>query len=117
MKTGLGNKYYELPEGAEELQDLIEYKDMNFALGNIFKAVYRLGQKPDNDRHYDLEKIIWFANRELKRINDDDLLDQLLEDPHFKDEENEGSLFGWDTSDLDPPYIATSGRAYRESKL
>ena len=79
MKTGLGNKYYELPEGAKELQDLIEYKDMNFALGNIFKAVYRLGQKPDNDRHYDLEKIIWFANRELKRINDGDDKDTFQE--------------------------------------
>ena len=105
MKTGLGNKYYELPEGAKELQDLIEYKDMNFALGNIFKAVYRLGQKPDNDRHYDLEKIIWFANRELKRINGDD--------GKGKDD----TLFGWDTSDLDPPYISTSRGAYRESKL
>ena len=73
MKTGLGNRYYELPEGAREIQDLIEYKSMNFALGNIFKAVYRIGQKPDNDRRYDLEKIIWFANRELKRINNDGL--------------------------------------------
>jgi len=103
MKTGLGNKYYELPEGAKELQDLIEYKDMNFALGNIFKAVYRLGQKPDNDRHYDLEKIIWFANRELKRIKGN--------------EADSNTLFGWDTSDLDPPYIATGGFSRRESKL
>ena len=103
MKTGLGNKYYELPEGAKELQDLIEYKDMNFALGNIFKAVYRLGQKPDNDRHYDLEKIIWFANRELKRIKGN--------------EADSNTLFSWNNPASPTEYIATGGGAYRESKL
>lgn len=66
--TGWASKYYELPKEAHELQDLIEYRGMNFAIGNIFKAAYRLGQKPGANAEYDLEKIIWFAQRELSRI-------------------------------------------------
>ena len=65
--TGWSSGYYELPKGATELQDLIEHKEMNFAIGNIFKACYRLGEKPGADATYDLEKIIWFAQRELER--------------------------------------------------
>lgn len=62
---------YSLPEGVKELQDLIEYKKMNFALGNIFKAVYRMGSCNHASKEYDLNKIIWFANRELDRIRKD----------------------------------------------
>ena len=61
---------YALPEGATVLQDLIEYRDMNFATGNIFKAAYRLGVCGHADRASDLRKIIWFARRELLRIGD-----------------------------------------------
>lgn len=59
---------YGLPENCKELQDLIEYREMNFALGNIFKAVYRMGSCSHSDKVRDLNKIIWFANRELERI-------------------------------------------------
>ncbi|RLA59768.1 MAG: hypothetical protein DRQ89_13655 [Epsilonproteobacteria bacterium] len=52
---------YGLPEGAEDLQDLIEYRHMDFATANIFKACYRLGYK--NERIYDLNKIKWFVER------------------------------------------------------
>ena len=65
---GGSTSYYELPEGASELQDLIEHKEMNFAVGNMFKACYRLGQKQGGDAEYDLKKIIWFAERELARM-------------------------------------------------
>jgi hypothetical protein len=66
--TGGSSSYYELPEGCKELQDLIEYKNMNFARGNVFKAAYRLGDKPGTDQIYDWEKIIWFAQREIERL-------------------------------------------------
>ena len=66
--TGLSSSYYELPEDCKELQDLIEYKNMNFARGNVFKAAYRLGDKPGTDQIYDWEKIIWFAQREIERL-------------------------------------------------
>jgi hypothetical protein len=68
MSDGWDTDYYELPEGAREMQDLIEHRGMNFAVGNIFKAVYRMGEKNNTSREYDLNKIIWYANRELNRI-------------------------------------------------
>jgi len=64
-ETGWSSSYYQLPPNATELQDLIEYRNMSFAVGNIFKAAYRMGQKGEV---YDLNKIIWFAKRELRRI-------------------------------------------------
>lgn len=60
---------YALPPGAAELQDLIEHRGMNFARGNILKAVYRLGTCSHSDEIRDLNKIVWFANRELERLN------------------------------------------------
>ena len=65
--TGYATNYYELPEWATELGDLIEYRSMNFNIGNIFKAAYRLGEKDGTSIEYDLNKIIYFAERELAR--------------------------------------------------
>ena len=59
--------YYQFPDGVEQLQDLIEYRNMNFAIGNIFKAAWRLGQG-NSDPARDLRKIVWFAQRELARM-------------------------------------------------
>ena len=67
--TGGSSDYYKIPVGATDLLDLIEHKGMSFGLGNIFKACYRLGEKVGTSRKYDLEKIIFFANRELERID------------------------------------------------
>lgn len=61
--TGGATDYYRLPEGATELNDLIEAKRMCFALGNIFKACYRLGEKQGTDVMYDLEKMAFFVER------------------------------------------------------
>jgi hypothetical protein len=65
--NGGSTDYYDIPAGAKDLQDLIEHRGMNFAEGNVFKAVYRLGKKTGTDRAYDWNKIIWFAHRELQR--------------------------------------------------
>lgn len=69
MKTSDGGStdYYKIPQGATDLQDLIEHKDMNFSIGNIFKACYRLGEKSGAPKDYDLRKIIFFAQRELNK--------------------------------------------------
>jgi hypothetical protein len=66
--TGWSSDYYELPEDAKEMQDLIEYRDMNFAMANIFKACYRYGHKENTTKEYDLNKILWYATREKARI-------------------------------------------------
>ena len=60
---------YAIPENSSDLQDLIEYRGMNFALGNIFKACYRRGTCSHSDDLRDVRKIIWFANRELVRLS------------------------------------------------
>lgn len=60
--------YYAVPSGAVTLNDLVEHKDMNFAIGNIFKACYRLGDKDGVSKEYDLNKIIYYANRELNNL-------------------------------------------------
>lgn len=66
--NGGSSQYYELPDDASELGDLINHRNMNFNMGNIFKAVYRMGQKEGNTREYDLNKIIFFAQMEKKRL-------------------------------------------------
>ena len=68
MSNGWTTGYYELPDDATEMQDLIEHREMNFAMGNIFKACYRYGHKKNTSQEYDLNKIIWYAERELKRV-------------------------------------------------
>ncbi len=65
--SGLDGKWYNLPKGATQLQDLIEHKNMNFSIGNIFKACYRLGDKPGTDILYDLYKMKFYVEREIKR--------------------------------------------------
>jgi len=65
---GWSSDYYKLPENPKELQDLIEYRNMNFAIGNVFKACWRLGEKPGVDELYDLNKMRWFVEREIERV-------------------------------------------------
>lgn len=65
---GGSSTYYFLPKDATELNDLIEYREMSFARGNIFKALYRLGEKAGIDVDYDLNKIQLFLNR-LRAMN------------------------------------------------
>lgn len=69
--NGGSTDYYGIPSHAFTLQDLIEFKHMNFAQGNIFKAVYRLNDTHHSDTIRDLNKIIWFAQRELSRLQKD----------------------------------------------
>lgn len=64
---GGSTEYYDIPKEAKDIGDLIEYRDMSFNVGNIFKACYRIGQKDGTTELYDLEKIVYFAQRELRR--------------------------------------------------
>jgi hypothetical protein len=66
---GGSTSYYNIPEYATDLQDLIEHKRMEFGLGNIFKACYRFGDKDGTSKRYDLNKMIFFAQRELARLD------------------------------------------------
>lgn len=65
---GGSTTYYDIPVNTKDIQDLIEYRSMNFSMGNIFKACWRIGKKEGIDDIYDLNKIIFFAEREKNRI-------------------------------------------------
>ena len=67
--NGGNTSYYDIIKGAKTLDDIIESKNMSFAIGNIFKAAYRLGQKDNVTEAYDLNKIIYYAERRLKQLN------------------------------------------------
>lgn len=56
-----------IPIHCHEIQDLIEYHNMNFSVGNIFKACYRIGHCDHSSKERDLNKCIWFATREFRR--------------------------------------------------
>lgn len=60
--------YYELPEGATELQDLISHRNMNAQVGEMFRSLYRYGQASHSDCKRDIKKVIFYAQAELKRL-------------------------------------------------
>ena len=68
VSDGSTASYYELPEGAKELQDLISYKDMNAQIGEIFRAAYRYRQSSHSDKLRDAKKIRFYIDAEIKRL-------------------------------------------------
>jgi hypothetical protein len=57
MKTesdGKATAYYDFPEGAKTIHDLIKHRGMSFEQGEIFLAAYNLGHASDVDDNYDL---------------------------------------------------------------
>jgi len=65
-KDGLYSSYYDIPEGAKDLIDLMNYKKMSHSVGEAFCALYRLNDKDTQIRN--LEKVVYYASRELKRL-------------------------------------------------
>lgn len=60
--------YYELPEGATELQDLISYRNLNSQDGEIFRAIYRKGRASHSDELRDAKKVLFYAKAEVERL-------------------------------------------------
>ena len=60
--------YYELPEGAKELQDLISHRNMNAQIGEIFRSCYRYGIASHSDKLRDAKKIKFYIDAEIKRL-------------------------------------------------
>ena len=71
ISDGSTAKYYELPDNVSELQHLISYKDMNAQMGEIFRACYRYGEVAHSGKLRDIKKIIFYANAELERLNNE----------------------------------------------
>ena len=62
--------YYQIHPSWKQAQDIIEARDMNFAQGNILKAAFCFNTNRHDGTTYtrELNKIIWFCQRELERI-------------------------------------------------
>ena len=68
VSDGSTARYYELPDGAKELQDLISHKNMNAQMGEIFRATYRYGESSHSDELRDAKKIRFYIDAEIKRL-------------------------------------------------
>ena len=68
QNNGGSSDWYSLPENAKTLQDLIEHRNMNGAVKDIFKACYRLGIKTEDELR-DLNKTAYYALREIGRVS------------------------------------------------
>jgi hypothetical protein len=71
ISDGSTASYYELPKNSTELQDLISAKNMNAQIGEIFRECYRYGQASHCDEMRGIKKILFYANAELKRLQND----------------------------------------------
>jgi hypothetical protein len=62
--------YYQFKKEWEQIQDVIEERDMNYAQGNILKAAFtfNLGRHNGTDELREINKIIFFAERQKELI-------------------------------------------------
>ena len=67
QNNGGSSDWYLLPDNAKTLQDLIEHRNMNGAVKDMFKACYRLGIKTEDELR-DLNKTAYYALREIGRV-------------------------------------------------
>jgi len=68
VSDGSTASYYELPEGAQELQDLISFKNMNAQIGEAFRALYRYGESSHSSKLRDAKKALFYLEAEIKRL-------------------------------------------------
>jgi len=57
-------------QGGIETIDFIEAKRLNYNRGNAVKYISRAGVKSVETEVVDLEKAIWYLNREIKRLQE-----------------------------------------------
>ena len=73
VSDGSTAAYYELPEGANELQDLISHRDMNAQIGEVFRSCYRYGMASHSDKLRDAKKIKFYIDAEIKWLEKRDI--------------------------------------------
>ena len=54
-------------DGKIEVIDFIEDKKLNFNLGNVVKYVARAGKKDKSKELEDLQKALWYLQREISK--------------------------------------------------
>lgn len=55
-------------DGKIEVIDFIEGKGLNFHRGNAVKYIVRAGKKDPGKEVEDLQKAVWYLNREIERL-------------------------------------------------
>ena len=75
INNGGSTDYYKFKENWNECADVIEDREMNYNQGNIFKSAFcfNIGRHNATDYTRELNKIVYFANRELERIEKENL--------------------------------------------
>lgn len=68
VSDGSTASYYQLPEGATELQHLISDRNMNAQDGEMFRAIYRKGRASHSDELRDAKKVLFYARAEVERL-------------------------------------------------
>lgn len=63
-------KHYSKDSGIEVI-DAIEAWSLDFSLGNAIKYIARSGKKDPSKTIEDLEKAIWYINRKISQLNND----------------------------------------------
>lgn len=58
--------YYGGEDNRYEAIKVIEAWNLNFCLGNVVKYISRAGKKDKENEKQDLEKALWYLNRELE---------------------------------------------------
>ena len=68
--NGGSTGYYKFDANWKECGDIIEARGMSYNQGNIFKSAFcfNIGRHGGTDYERELNKIIYFANRELIKI-------------------------------------------------
>ena len=69
ISDGSTAHYYELPSWAEELMDLIRYKNMNGSQSEMFRALYRGDAASHSDEQRQAKKILAYAVDEVVRTH------------------------------------------------
>lgn len=64
-RDNINPKYY---KGKVEVIDAIEAWGLNFHRGNAIKYIARAGKKNKEKEVEDLEKAVWYINREIQRL-------------------------------------------------
>ena len=55
-------------DGKIEVIDYIQDKDFNFCRGNAIKYISRAGKKDKEKEIEDLQKAVWYLNKEIERL-------------------------------------------------
>lgn len=59
-------------DGKIEVIDYIQDKDFNFCRGNAIKYISRAGKKDKAKEIEDLQKAVWYLNKEIERLQTGD---------------------------------------------